>query len=401
MKTKLLSFFAFIAIVSSSIGQTTLFFDNFDPAIFPNPAASDFVNFSSNPGTLSDLASGYTYTGYTSATGGWNTAGASASGRSVVWNGSTYNTTLSVAGQSTPTNLRGASTTSVSLSSFASGFNPILKDNTAAITWSFAMRLTKSTSFSMLPGALNVGAGHCGGVILATNAANNVSIADPASISSGYMVLIHGDASNNAITFGRFTNGVRTLTTTTPTESTFTPLLKVDNVVNSAAVSIIVTYVPSTETWTLKVRKDGVNSVLLDPEATTATEYTNSVPTSIADATHTGITMTNMMMYFNQANNNTMNIDNLKVSKATTLKVAKNEIEGLKVYPNPVTNGKLSISSNTTTTKKVAIYNVLGKEVLNQEVSSDVVDVSNIAKGVYILKITEAGKTSTVKIAIK
>ncbi|WP_418263704.1 T9SS type A sorting domain-containing protein [Flavobacterium faecale] len=317
MKTKFFLLVALVTITSFSFGQTTLFFDNFNPVVFPNNTTEN-VNFTSNPGTLSDLASGYTYTGFTSASGGWNTAGASASGRSCIYSGNTFNTTLSFAGQSTPTNLRGTLTTSVSLSSFAAGFNPILKNNTAEITWSFAMRLTKSTPFSLLPGALNSGAGHCGGVILATNAENNRSIADPTATSSGYVVLIHGDGSNNAVSFGRFTSGLRTLTTTSPTESTFTPLLKVDDIVAGAAVSIIVTYTPNTNTWSLKVRKDGTNSLLLDPEAATAIAYTNSVPVSIVDATHTGISNTNMMMYFNQANNNTMNLDNLKVSTAAS-----------------------------------------------------------------------------------
>jgi hypothetical protein len=149
----------------------------------------------------------------------------------------------------------------------------------------------------------------------------------------------------------------------------------------------------------LKVRKD-LGTSLLDPEATTSTEYTNSSPVSIVDATHTSITNKNMMMYYNQNGGNGIFLDNLKVKTNANLGVAKNEINGLKVYPNPVTNGKLFISTDSNEPKKVAIFNVLGKQLVQKEVTSGAVDVSGLSKGVYILKITEAGKTSARKLVI-
>jgi hypothetical protein len=83
-----------------------------------------------------------------------------------------------------------------------------------------------------------------------------------------------------------------------------------------------------------------------------------------------------------------------------TLGVAKNDIQGLNVYPNPVKDGKLFINSDSTAVKTVAIYDILGKQVLSKEVASGQVDVSSLNKGIYVLKITEAGKTSTRKIVI-
>lgn len=89
------------------------------------------------------------------------------------------------------------------------------------------------------------------------------------------------------------------------------------------------------------------------------------------------------------------------VQTKPALSVAKNDINGLKVYPNPVTDGKLFISSASNDAKQVAIYNVLGMEVLNKEVASGLLDVSSLSKGIYVLKITESGKTSTRKIVIE
>jgi hypothetical protein len=84
------------------------------------------------------------------------------------------------------------------------------------------------------------------------------------------------------------------------------------------------------------------------------------------------------------------------------LSTKQNAISGLNVYPNPVVNGNLFItSSNTAATKSVAIFDVLGKQVIKTNVSNQVVNVSKLISGVYILKITEEGKTATRKLVIK
>lgn len=46
------------------------------------------------------------------------------------------------------------------------------------------------------------------------------------------------------------------------------------------------------------------------------------------------------------------------------LAVAQNQIEGLKIYPNPVTNGTFYINTNADSTKEVVVYDVLGKQVV-------------------------------------
>ena len=84
-----------------------------------------------------------------------------------------------------------------------------------------------------------------------------------------------------------------------------------------------------------------------------------------------------------------------------TLAVDKNAIAGLSVYPNPVVNGNLFITSDSGATKLVIIYDVLGKQVVKANVTSQPVNVSNLNGGVYIVKITEEGKTATRKLVIK
>lgn len=83
-----------------------------------------------------------------------------------------------------------------------------------------------------------------------------------------------------------------------------------------------------------------------------------------------------------------------------TLGLNQNAIAGLKVYPNPVTNGTLYISTQANAERTVQIYDILGKQVVNKVTSNEVINVSNLNAGVYIVKITEEGKTASRKLVI-
>jgi hypothetical protein len=77
------------------------------------------------------------------------------------------------------------------------------------------------------------------------------------------------------------------------------------------------------------------------------------------------------------------------------------EIAGLRVFPNPVTNGNLFITSDSNNAKAVTIIDILGKEVAKATVTDQPMNVSALNSGVYILKITEAGKTATSKLVVR
>lgn len=76
-------------------------------------------------------------------------------------------------------------------------------------------------------------------------------------------------------------------------------------------------------------------------------------------------------------------------------------IKGLSMYPNPVKNGNLYITSNSSEAKTVGVYDILGKQVLNAKTSNNAVNVSSLKGGAYIVKITEDGKTDTRKLIIE
>jgi hypothetical protein len=84
-----------------------------------------------------------------------------------------------------------------------------------------------------------------------------------------------------------------------------------------------------------------------------------------------------------------------------SLRTNQNSISGLSVYPNPVVNGNLFVTSESEATKAVTIFDVLGKVVLKTTVNGQPINVSALNSGVYIVKITEEGKTATRKLVIK
>lgn len=75
--------------------------------------------------------------------------------------------------------------------------------------------------------------------------------------------------------------------------------------------------------------------------------------------------------------------------------------DALGFYPNPVSNGKIYITSKTTLEKDIIIFDVLGKKVLQSTITAKELNISTIPPGVYIIKITEGDATTTRKLIIR
>lgn len=94
-------------------------------------------------------------------------------------------------------------------------------------------------------------------------------------------------------------------------------------------------------------------------------------------------------------------VDELKIATTVAqLGVQENNISGLNIYPNPA-NDFLHITTSANGVKTVAIYDVVGKQVLNTTTANEVINVSSLNAGIYMVKITEEGKTATRKLVIK
>jgi hypothetical protein len=93
--------------------------------------------------------------------------------------------------------------------------------------------------------------------------------------------------------------------------------------------------------------------------------------------------------------------DDFSLIDNTVAGVKQNEIENLKLYPNPLTGNLLNIASAGNAAKTVAIFDITGKQVLNTTTANGTVNTGNLTAGVYIVKVTEEGKTATKKLIVR
>ena len=82
-------------------------------------------------------------------------------------------------------------------------------------------------------------------------------------------------------------------------------------------------------------------------------------------------------------------------------KSQETSIDGLSFYPNPVTNGKVYITSKLNADKQIVIFDVLGKKVLQTLLTSKELNVASLSPGVYIIKIEEGDATATRKLIVR
>jgi hypothetical protein len=165
---------------------------------------------------------------------------------------------------------------------------------------------------------------------------------------------------------------------------------------SSTTYLIIVKYDVSTTGAVSMWVKAGVDLPLTEATAG-APEHTNS---------GTGIALIEGIYLRQYSSTQNITVDGIRVATAWpvdgTLGVGKNEIANFALYPNPVKGGKVFISSNNNDAERtVAIFDVLGKQVVAQKGTQSSVEVSHLTKGVYIIKVTEEGKTATRKLVVE
>jgi len=86
---------------------------------------------------------------------------------------------------------------------------------------------------------------------------------------------------------------------------------------------------------------------------------------------------------------------------STTASIKEDDISGFSMYPNPVVDGLLKINTFENAEKTIQIFDVLGKQVLSRTTKNKHISVATLDSGIYILKVTELGKTATRKLVIK
>ena len=66
-----------------------------------------------------------------------------------------------------------------------------------------------------------------------------------------------------------------------------------------------------------------------------------------------------------------------------------------------VNNGFVNITSQSNATIIATVFDVLGKQVLNANLTNNRLNVSNLRAGIYILNVNQNGTTSTKKLVVK
>ena len=76
-------------------------------------------------------------------------------------------------------------------------------------------------------------------------------------------------------------------------------------------------------------------------------------------------------------------------------------IDGLNIYPNPASSDRVYITSKSSQSKEIEVYDVLGKKILHATITGKELNISNLTPGVYIIKIKEGEATATRKLVVK
>ncbi|WP_291114111.1 T9SS type A sorting domain-containing protein [Flavobacterium sp. UBA6135] len=150
-----------------------------------------------------------------------------------------------------------------------------------------------------------------------------------------------------------------------------------------------------------------VVKIWINPSSLGSTE-----PTANATATNTGTDLTSVSRLLVRQGSATdtpnVELDEFRigttwaeVTPEATANVNDNAIAGLKIYPNPIAGNTLYVSSDLFGEKTVAVYDVLGKRILSSKVANDAVNIGTLNKGVYIVKVTQEGKTATRKLVVQ
>ncbi|WP_160114027.1 MULTISPECIES: T9SS type A sorting domain-containing protein [Aquimarina] len=73
------------------------------------------------------------------------------------------------------------------------------------------------------------------------------------------------------------------------------------------------------------------------------------------------------------------------------------KIKGLRISPNPASGNTLYITSEKNLTKTVTIFTALSQKVMFKVLIGKELDISSLPPAIYIIRIKEEDRTSTVK----
>lgn len=137
----------------------------------------------------------------------------------------------------------------------------------------------------------------------------------------------------------------------------------------------------------------------------TSGQVTAIFRTNFSEADYIGTTIPsgmNSMVALGAESNGTPQLIAINLA-GLVLSTGNFKIEGFSTFPNPVTDGELTVTSKSNDIKSVSVYNVLGKQVFSDAFSGTfkTLNLAGFSSGIYILRVAESGKMATKKLVIK
>lgn len=79
----------------------------------------------------------------------------------------------------------------------------------------------------------------------------------------------------------------------------------------------------------------------------------------------------------------------------------RQESHDFTLYPNPAFDDVVYITTRNNEHKVITVYDVFGKVVLRDRISTNALNISRLVPGVYVLQVAERNKTMTRKLVVK
>ncbi|WP_084404270.1 T9SS type A sorting domain-containing protein [Flavobacterium tegetincola] len=149
---------------------------------------------------------------------------------------------------------------------------------------------------------------------------------------------------------------------------------------------------------------NAVSSMWINPAADGVQPTTTFVTDETATSTRTDLSMIRLNLDSN-AKTPTIVLDELRIGNSwldvvpSTLSVASNTLEKVSIYPNPAKN-TLQINAGNASINAVTITSLEGKQVL-KTANTNQVDVSSLAAGIYLVKVSGENFETIKKIIIE
>ena len=122
--------------------------------------------------------------------------------------------------------------------------------------------------------------------------------------------------------------------------------------------------------------------------------------TNVSQGGINGSSLIVRVVAINNAGTEYFRLDNFQLF-GVTLGTTEFSLEDSKIYPNPTNTGFVNIKTAANDAIEVVVYDVLGKQVLNETITNNTLNISRLNTGVYIVKLSQNGATVTKKLVIK